>query len=146
MGSTRVVSSPTERLSLRPGERMIVKQALVADDDKSIRSFIREYLSAIGYEAKTAPDGQAAKDLLTERDFDLLITDLDMPILDGLALLDWARKSRPKLTTILCSGSCGSGFENIFAGRADAFLPKPFMLNELKDTIDMLASRSQIPR
>ena len=116
-----------------------MKHILVADDDSDIRELVGEFLYAKGFRATTAPDGETAKSLLSEDDFDLLITDLDMPGINGLVLLDWVHTSRPNMPTIICSGSV-SPDEGFIAERADAFVAKPFTAEELLNTVNMLTA------
>lgn len=114
-----------------------MKHVLVADDDRGFRESIRDYLYARGYTASVAEDGTTAVEALNAAEYDLLITDLDMPGVNGFALLSYATKHRPGMPTILCTGSACEG-DGMFAGRADAVFEKPFKVDELMETIDRL--------
>ena len=70
-------------------------RVLVADDEESIREMLAKTLALADYEVHTVPDGQAAVDSLRAEAFDLLITDLSMPRLDGLAVVREARRLYP---------------------------------------------------
>ena len=119
------------------GEGFRVKHVLVADDDRRFRESIRDYLYARGYSASVAEDGKTAVEALNAAEYDLLITDLDMPGINGFALLNYATKRRPRMPTILCTGSACDG-DGLFTGRADAVFTKPFEVDKLMDTIDRL--------
>jgi two-component system chemotaxis sensor kinase CheA len=72
------------------------KRLLVADDSISIRNLLRSVLESAGYEVQTAPDGAAAFNALQSAPFDLLVSDVEMPRMDGFALAKRIR-SEPKL-------------------------------------------------
>jgi CheY-like chemotaxis protein len=62
-------------------------RVIVADDASGMRTYLRTILTAIGYDVAEAVDGGEAFDAIMQERFDLLITDLDMPGMDGYALL-----------------------------------------------------------
>ena len=62
-------------------------RTLVVDDDAGARSALTSLLEAEGYQVDTAPDGQAALDRLVELPPDVIVTDLDMPVMNGMQLL-----------------------------------------------------------
>jgi CheY-like chemotaxis protein len=78
------------------------KHILAVDDDKSVRFVLRLGLQALGseYEIVTAEDGEEALECLKSNDFDLLITDIKMPKMDGITLTEAARRLRPDLPVI----------------------------------------------
>lgn len=65
---------------------------LLADDDPDIRTIVRQFLERDGIQVVEARDGREALELIAERDFDLLIVDLLMPILDGYGVLQEIRR------------------------------------------------------
>jgi DNA-binding response OmpR family regulator len=81
-----------------------MKRILVAEDDNAVREFVRRALSREGYEVVSVPDGVAALDALAAGEFDLLLTDVVMPGLDGIALALKAKKDRPEMRILLMSG------------------------------------------
>ena len=85
---------------------------------------------------KLAPDGLAALELLAEGDFDILISDLNMPRLDGLSLLKQVRTLYPNILGILITGfgSLESAIEALRLGVYD-YIQKPFMVGEVAVTI-----------
>jgi DNA-binding response OmpR family regulator len=78
--------------------------ALVVDDDLLVRDVLARVLAASGYATATAQDGDEAIHLLAARHFDLMITDVKMPGLDGVALGRVARRLRPTLCVIYITG------------------------------------------
>ncbi|MEO5509708.1 MAG: sigma-54 dependent transcriptional regulator [Longimicrobiales bacterium] len=99
---------------------------LVADDEDGLRDFIAEALEDDGHVVTRAADGGEASDFLAREAFDLLITDLKMPRLDGLSLLRRARSDQPEMEVILLTahGSVDTAVEAMKLGAFD-YLEKP---------------------
>src|SRR5262249_30411034 len=70
------------------------RRILVADDSVTTRALEKTILEAAGYAVEVAPDGEAAWHLLQERGADLLVSDVEMPKVDGFALTERVRASR----------------------------------------------------
>ena len=64
-----------------------MSRILIVDDEKGIRESVSLVLSEEGYETEIASTGKEALNYLSERDFDVLITDLKMPEMDGIELI-----------------------------------------------------------
>lgn len=77
---------------------------LVADDDDAIRTTLVRGLGAHGYDVSTARDGIEALERLAEGHFDLVVTDINMPTMDGIELLLKLVEQRPGLKVIAISG------------------------------------------
>jgi CheY-like chemotaxis protein len=77
---------------------------LVADDDAAVREFVSRALLRRGYDVTAVADGAQALEALDGAAFDLLISDIAMPELDGLALALEAAKRRPELPVVLMTG------------------------------------------
>ncbi len=99
---------------------------LVVDDEEGIREFIAEALEDDGHVAVRAADGGEAAGLLAKRSFDLVITDLRMPQLDGMELLRRIRAEQPETEVIVLTahGTVATAVEAIKAGAFD-YLQKP---------------------
>src|ERR1700749_4363764 len=67
------------------------RHLLVVDDDDRIRELIKEYLVRAGFAVSTAPDAMAARRLVEQLAFDLLVLDVMMPVEDGFAFARWLR-------------------------------------------------------
>lgn len=108
------------------------RSILVAEDDASIRAAIAEYLRLEGWELAEAQDGLEAKRLLQERPFDVLLTDIRMPGLDGHGLFAWVRESGPGLPVVFMTahGDLEDAVRALKLGAAD-YIAKPFDLDEL---------------
>mgnify|MGYP006295083797 CR=1 FL=1 len=85
---------------------------LVIDDDKPLREMILQLLTREGIDAVGAVDGKEALKKLDEQAFDLLITDIVMPDMEGLELITHLRKACPDLPVIAISGGARIGPES----------------------------------
>ena len=103
-----------------------MSRILVADDEPGLREFVSDALELDGHVCVQAPDGRAAARLLDERGFDLVITDLRMPGLDGMQLLRKVRAEQPEVEVIVMTahGSVDNAVEAMKLG-AFEFLQKP---------------------
>ena len=99
---------------------------LVADDEPGIREFVGDVLRLEGHEIVEAEDGKIAARRLDERGFDLVITDLKMPHLDGMALVRKLKTEQPEVEVIVMTahGSVDSAVEAMKLGAFD-YLQKP---------------------
>ncbi|NJD62943.1 MAG: sigma-54-dependent Fis family transcriptional regulator [Deltaproteobacteria bacterium] len=105
----------------------MTKRILVVDDDERMRSFLSSVLREEGYGVEEARNGTEGLAKLSGADFDLVITDLRMPDMSGLALMQEGKKARPDVRWILITayGSIGNAVEAMKAGASD-YLTKPF--------------------
>src|SRR3569623_2165835 len=99
---------------------------LVADDEPGLREFIVDALERDEHEGVAAPDGKAAAKLLDERSVELVITDLKMHGLDGLAILRKVRAEQPETEVIVMTahGTVDNAVEAMKLG-AFEYLQKP---------------------
>lgn len=117
-----------------------MKRILVVEDNKLILETIAQSLLREGYEIIKATDGKECLKLLEESTFDLLITDLYMPNINGLELLSILQEQGRKTMPVLVL-SAGGNEENVlkaFEMGADDFMIKPFSLSELNFRIKKL--------
>ncbi|WP_374079486.1 sigma-54-dependent transcriptional regulator [Bdellovibrio bacteriovorus] len=117
---------------------------LVVDDEESIREFLEIMLKKEGYEVTLAEDGQKAKDLLTKKTFDMIISDLQMPHVTGIELLKHVKESYPDTVFMLITafGTTETAVEAMKMGAYD-YLTKPFKIDEVRLNIqNALRSRN----
>ncbi|MGC2324019.1 MAG: response regulator transcription factor [Terriglobales bacterium] len=105
---------------------------LVVDDEPQITRVLKTTLASHGYSIRTARDGDEAIQLMKDWPPDLLITDLRMPNMDGLALCRHVRRGKSAMPIIVLSvrGEDRTKVEALDAG-ADDYVTKPFSVNEL---------------
>ena len=106
---------------------------LVVDDESSIREFMEIFLKKEGYEITTAEDGAKAKDLLSKKTFDLIISDLQMPNMTGLELLKHAGEIAPETVFVMMTafGTLENAVEAMKLGAYD-YLTKPCKIDEVR--------------
>lgn len=107
---------------------------LVVDDDATLLGLLVDTLTAIGYQAVGVPGGIEALDRLRQESFDLLITDIKMPGMDGIALSKKVRRHHPDLPILFITGVASP--EIIGRASPDGFLAKPFRINHIEDLIE----------
>ena len=114
---------------------------LVVDDDPDTRYVFRLIFEAADYEVDEAPNGLAALGAVKKSRPDLLITDLLMPFMDGLALINRLRSERrtARLPIIAVSGNPDA---KEAAARADAVVGKPFDRRQLLDVVRSLLGQT----
>jgi PAS domain S-box-containing protein len=112
------------------------ERVLVVDDEEFILETTREALRDLGYRVLTAPGGDEALRQVDEHDdVEVVITDLRMPNVDGLALIRTLRARYPNLPIIAASGMADGRSEDALQAGAQAFLAKPFSEEELQGAL-----------
>jgi DNA-binding response OmpR family regulator len=109
---------------------------LLVDDEEPIRGFLKRGLEMDGHTVATAVDGSDGLDRLSESAFDLMLTDIRMPLMDGIALALAAKRDYPDLTILLMTGFADQrerarGLDAIVAD----VLTKPFTLADMRATV-----------
>ncbi len=112
------------------------KQVLIVDDEPNLRKILSAQLSRDGYDVLTAEDGEQGLSLLKEHHIDLVITDLKMPKVDGMALLKRALVDEPDLPIIIITahGTVDTAVEALKVGAFD-FVTKPFDKDEVRQIV-----------
>lgn len=108
---------------------------LVIDDEKSILRVIQEALSRFGHEVETALDGVEGVQKFDDGRYDLVITDLRMPGLDGKGVVEHIRASGKNAIPIICISATPWQTQD---GDFDAVLTKPFPLQDLVTSVEKL--------
>ena len=116
---------------------------LIVDDDVTILALMKEALIEAGFQVESATSGKGALEKLTEGKFDLLITDILMPDICGLKVIDTAIADNPDINILAISGGGpdkdgGDLLDAALTSGADAILQKPFGPGELVRTVKAL--------
>jgi two-component system cell cycle response regulator CpdR len=120
-------------------------RVLIADDEDSMRALVARAIAMDGHDTVTAQDGAEALEILTREQgaFDLLLTDIQMPVMDGIALALAAARDFPKLTILLMTGFADQRerASNLSAIAHDV-ITKPFSVADIRTAVaDALTSR-----
>jgi len=116
---------------------------LIADDDDTSRTLFRQALAEEGYHIIDVADGMAALDVIKHEPVDVLLTDVVMPRLGGVELLEQAREIQPNLRAIVMTAhSTAEAIISAFRNRACDFLSKPFKVDDLRDAVHAAMERS----
>jgi two-component system, NtrC family, response regulator AtoC len=123
------------------------RNVLVADDDASMRHLLAVILRDHGYEASVVADGEEALRELASREYDVLLTDVRMPRMDGLSLLGEVRRRHPDLTVVVMTayGSHEAAIEAMKAGAYD-WVSKPFRPDEVVLVLKKAEERERLAR
>ena len=114
---------------------MVAKQILLAEDDAFVRDMIKTVLSSEGYQIDEAKNGLQAVAWMHEKAYDLILSDIQMPQMGGMGVLEEARRLQPKTRVILMSGQDADPDQLRELGAFD-FIEKPFPLDILLEIIE----------
>ena len=106
---------------------------LIVDDEDSIREFLEIMLKKEGYEVTLAEDGLRAKEILTKKSFDMIISDMQMPNMTGLELLKHVKESYPDIVFMMITafGTTETAVDAMKMGAYD-YVTKPFKIDEVR--------------
>jgi len=127
-GGARPVATPPQR----PATGTARPRVLVVDDEASIRDLLAKTLALAEYDVDVAPDGRSALERMRLYPYDLLIADLKMPGMDGLAVIREAKRYKADLPVIIITGFSteSSAIEAVNIGVA-GYLTKPFRVPQV---------------
>lgn len=150
-GTTITVTLPAAEIFVRrgkPGEEikqveMRPKRVLVVDDEEVVRNVVSDMLAELGHEAKTAQSGAEGLEIFRKERFDLVMTDLGMPGMNGLQLADLLRTIDDQTPIVLLTG-WGDTMDRGEARRHGIWrvVSKPVQMDELRDLIVSLPRRN----
>jgi len=106
---------------------------LIVDDEQAIRDILAEALRLMGHHVETAGDGLEAVQKIEQEDFSIVITDMMMPRMDGMELIEYLVNNRKGIDIIAITGHTMSyQYTDVIAAGAADFIAKPFTINELE--------------
>jgi DNA-binding NtrC family response regulator len=119
---------------------------LVVDDENNLRLVIQKEMMRLGHEVETAPDGEAAWSASEEKDFDVLLCDINMPRLDGIGLLRRLREKRqtpPEVIMLTGQATVETAIQAMKLGAYD-YLTKPYRITELAALVTKAADKQKL--
>jgi len=119
---------------------------LMAEDDAALASFVRKGLEAEHYAVDVSGDGEQARAMAAELDYDLVVLDLSLPRLDGVSVLRSVRARKPSVPILVLTGrsKVEDRVQCLDLG-ADDYLTKPFSFSELSARVRALLRRAHLP-
>ena len=123
----------------------MAKKILLIDDSEMVLQILGAMIEDVGYELETASDGMQGLEELGENDYDCLITDLNMPVMDGYTFIKKVREMEKYSDTpiiIVTTEKEASDKEKGFEVGADIYLVKPVQKVELQEKLKMLLDES----
>ena len=122
---------------------MSEKKILIVDDNLNMASLLSDVLEVFSCQTIQASNGEEALRFLKEEKFDLVITDLRMPKMNGIDLLQATKESYPNLPVVVITGyKLEAPQEAIVYQAADGFLAKPFKVQDVEQMLKRLLNFS----
>lgn len=117
----------------------MAKPILIVDDNPNMSSLLSEMLEVFDFTSVRAGDGREALGELDKTDFSMIITDMRMPHMTGLELMEQVKDKYPKMPVVLISGYSVAEINEESPGiKPDGFLTKPFMMADIEKLINSL--------
>lgn len=141
---SEVKNSKTDAAAIRS---FTLPRVLVVDDDDCLLQTVQQMMEALGFKADAANGGFAAMRCLSRARYNLMVTDLQMPDMDGYALSSWLNNQFKGTKVIVMTGMApGNVADYMHTGIVDGWLFKPFSLNTLGSLLDEMLSADSIRR
>lgn len=117
-----------------------VRDVLVVDDEEAVRNLVNHALVKSGYTCETAANAELALERIHQKPFDLIISDISMPGMDGMELLEQVKHKFPEIDVIIMTGY-GSRYSyvDIMNAGASDYMEKPFSINAALARITRIA-------
>ena len=115
---------------------------LVVDDNDFIRIAVSQMLSRLGYEVSSADSGETGLIVFLKNQFDIVLSDYEMPGMDGVAFACSVKKTSPRTRVVIMTGA---GKETVFSRKStavDEVISKPFTMAEIDETIQHLSAKA----
>lgn len=110
---------------------MKIARILIVDDDQELADSLADVIELSGYDVSVASDGREAVELFRQRHFDLVLTDVRMPIMNGVDCFFEIRRLKPDANVVLMTGLREPIVDRALQAGALHLLYKPFPLSEL---------------
>lgn len=122
-----------------------MKNILVIEDDKKMRDGLVEILTDEGYNVESAENGQVGLEKIKKKEYDVILTDLIMPVMGGMEVLMEIKHIKPGTNVIIITafGTIENAVDAIKAGASD-YITKPFKIDEVQTKIRMVIAMAEI--
>lgn len=121
-----------------------MKNILVIEDEQKMRNGLVEILEDEGYHAESAENGLPGIERVKKQDFDVVLTDLIMPVMGGMEVLREIKRMKPKTSVIIITafGTIESAVEALKSGASD-YITKPFKIDEVQTKIRKVLAETE---
>ncbi|WP_300225325.1 response regulator transcription factor [uncultured Bacteroides sp.] len=112
----------------------MMTRVLLVEDDKNLSFILKSSLEQMigGYEVLSVANGKDGLDMLTKENFDVIVSDVEMPVMDGVTMVQHIKKNHPSLAIIFITGlTTARDVINGYQAGADFYIKKPFLPEEL---------------
>jgi CheY-like chemotaxis protein len=118
------------------------EKILVVDDNNVLLIVVSKMLSLLGYEVSSADSGANGLNVFCKSNFDIVLSDYDMPGMDGVAFACSVKQCSPRTPVVIMTGA---GNETVFSRKStavDEVISKPFTLAEIDETIQNVSAKT----
>ena len=124
-----------------------MKKILIIEDEKEIRDGLSEVLEDAGYLVDSAENGQQGLEKIGKKDFDVIVTDLIMPVVGGMEVLREIKRVKPNTRVILITAfaTIDNAVEAMKAGASD-YITKPFRIDEVQTKIRKILTEAEFDK
>ena len=121
-----------------------MKNILIIEDEKEIREGLAELLEEAGFSVDSTDNGQQGLEKIKRKDFDVVVTDLIMPVAGGMEVLRETKRMKPKTLVILITAfaTVDNAVEAMKAGASD-YITKPFRIDEIQTKIKRVLAEAE---
>jgi signal transduction histidine kinase/CheY-like chemotaxis protein len=124
-----------------PSEEKSSLKILLVDDDPALLGVVEDMIDYLGHTCSKTDSGREAIEMLGREAFDMVVTDLGMPDVNGWDVAGFCKRERPDMPVVLISGWGAQIDDREARERVDAVLAKPFRIEEFEETINSVFSK-----
>jgi two-component system chemotaxis response regulator CheY len=118
---------------------------LVVDDNGIFRNMVSKMLSRLGYDVSSADSGESGLSIFLQNKFDAVLSDFEMPGMDGVALARSVKNSSPLTRVVIMTGSDTGVLFYTKNPAVDGVISKPFTMEEIDETIRSVSGQALCP-
>ncbi len=124
-----------------------MKNILIIEDEKEIREGLAELLEGAGFSVESAENGQQGLEKIGKKDFDVVVTDLIMPVVGGMEVLRETKRIKPHTCVILITAfaTVDNAVEAMKSGASD-YITKPFRIDEVQTKIRKVLTEAEFDK
>jgi CheY-like chemotaxis protein len=118
---------------------------LVVDDNGIFRNMVSRMLARLGYDVSSADSGESGLSIFLKNKFDVVLSDFEMPGMDGVALARSVKNSAPLTRVVIMTGSDTGTVFSTKNPAVDEVISKPFTMEEIDETIQGVSAQALCP-